>query len=94
MHLTPAQNYLSRLYEHCVDLGLDLDAIRLYLLSRGIPRTPAQIAHDLDHVFCFTAYASSHPAVIEVLPDEVRTQTKKRSLTAPPSSFVLEGITS
>ncbi len=57
---TAAQNYLYRLYESCVDRSLDLTQIRLHLASRGIPRTPAQVVRDLDHVFAFAGYVSSH----------------------------------
>lgn len=48
----------------CVDRSLNLAQIRAYLLSCGIARTPAQVAHDLDHVYTFTGYASTHPAPV------------------------------
>lgn len=63
MTLTPAAlRYIGRLYESAVDEGLDLGAIRLFLTSKGIPRTPGQVRYDLDHVFSFHGYAASHPA--------------------------------
>ena len=55
-------NYIASIYEAAVDNGLDVHAIRLLLAERGIRRTPAQVVHDLDTVFEFTAYADSHPA--------------------------------
>jgi hypothetical protein len=64
MHLlTPAVfRYVGGLYETAVDADLDLDALRLYLLSHGIKRTPAQVVHELDETYGFHQYASSHPA--------------------------------
>lgn len=61
--MNAASKYLARLYELAVDRGLDTEAIRLHLLSRGVARSPAQVAYDLNHVFCFTGYAASHPPV-------------------------------
>lgn len=58
--MTPASRYIARLYESAVDRGLDVDAIRVYLLSRGVARSPAMVAYDLDHVFAFHGYAASH----------------------------------
>lgn len=60
--MTPAQIYVATHYEAAVDLGLDLDALRLHLLSRGIKRTPAQVLHELDEVYGFHGYASRNPA--------------------------------
>jgi hypothetical protein len=57
-----ASKYLARLYENAVDRGLDLTAIRHYLASHGIARTPAQVEHDLDTVFSFEGYTTNHPA--------------------------------
>lgn len=62
MNTTAAFNFLASLYEQCVDSGLDVRAIRLFLAEHGIRRTPAQVAHDLDTVFEFTGYADTHPA--------------------------------
>jgi hypothetical protein len=60
--LTAAEQYVASKYEEGVDAGLDLDALRLYLLSHGIKRTPAQVVHELDEVYGFHQYASSHKA--------------------------------
>ena len=46
----------------CVDRSLAVEAIRLHLAANGIRRSPAAVAPDLDHVFCFTGYAATHPA--------------------------------
>ena len=61
--LTPAQTYVASLYERCIDSEMDVDAIRLYLLERGIKRSPAMVAHELEEVFCFPGYAASHMPV-------------------------------
>ncbi|GAB3374283.1 hypothetical protein [Massilia agri] len=60
--LTPAERYVGTRYEEAVDAGLDVEALRLYLLSKGIPRTPAQVRYELDEVYGFHQYASQHPA--------------------------------
>lgn len=60
--MTPAENYIARLYESAVDAQLDIEAIRSFLASHGIRRSPAQVAHDLTHAYAFHAYADSHPA--------------------------------
>lgn len=60
--MTPAERYIASQYEVCVDRSLDVEAIRLHLAASGIPRSPAQIVHDLETVFCFIGYAASHPA--------------------------------
>jgi hypothetical protein len=60
--MNAAAQYLARLYEPAVDRGLDVEAIRLFLAARGIPRTPGQVRDDLDSVFAFHRYAASHPA--------------------------------
>jgi hypothetical protein len=60
--MNAAQRYLARLYENFVDANLDVEAIRLRLAARGIPRTPAMVRDDLDNVFAFHGYAASHPA--------------------------------
>lgn len=62
LKLTPAQAYLCRLYETCIDADMDVEAIRLYLLDQGIRKTPAMIEDDLEHTFGFLGYAASHPA--------------------------------
>lgn len=41
---------------------MDVDEVRLYLLDQGIRKTPAMVADDLEHTYCFVAYVSSHPA--------------------------------
>lgn len=60
--MTPAARYIAAQYETGVDAQLDLDAMRRFLLTRGLKRSPAQVVHELDNVFCFTGYAASHPA--------------------------------
>jgi REP element-mobilizing transposase RayT len=60
MTLTAAQKYLATLYEQAIDLDLDTDKIRRYLLDKGIRKTPYQVADDLDNIFQFTGYSASH----------------------------------
>jgi len=60
--MTPAARYIASKYEKAVDLGLDLEAMRRYLLDRGIKRTPAAVVFDLDERYGFHGYAASHPA--------------------------------
>lgn len=60
--LTTAQKYIASRYEEAVGLRLNLDEVRAYLLAHGIPRTPAQVVHDLDETYQFYGYAASHPA--------------------------------
>jgi hypothetical protein len=60
MKLTTAHNYLSTLYERCIDSGMNVDAIRLYLAEQGIRKTPAQVVDDLNNFFCFAGYAATH----------------------------------
>lgn len=60
--MTPAARYIASKYEKAVDLGLDLEAMRRYLLDRGIKRTPAAVVFDLDERYRFHGYAASHPA--------------------------------
>jgi hypothetical protein len=62
LRLTPAQAYLCRLYETCVDADMDVEAVRLYLLDEGVRKTPAMIVDDLEHTFGFLGYADSHKA--------------------------------
>jgi len=62
LKLTPAQNYLSTVYERCVDAGMNLDAIRLHLAEQGIKRSPAQVVDELENTFGFLGYAARHPA--------------------------------
>jgi hypothetical protein len=58
--LTTAQKYIASRYEQAVGLRLNLDEVRAYLLAHGIPRTPAQVVHELDEVYAFAGYADSH----------------------------------
>lgn len=60
--MNATHRYINGLYESCVDRGLHLEAIRLELASRGIARSRAQVAHDLDHTYGFSGYAACHPA--------------------------------
>lgn len=60
--MTPAVRYVASRYEEAVDLQLDVEAVRRYLLAHGIKHTPAQVVHQLDNVLCFAGYAASHPA--------------------------------
>lgn len=60
--MTPAERYVATRYEEAVAQQLDVEAIRLFLLSEGIPRTPGQVVYDLDERFGFYGYAASHPA--------------------------------
>lgn len=60
--MTPAERYVATRYEEAVDAGLNVEAVRLYLLSKGIPRTSAQVRHELDEVYGFHQYAEQHPA--------------------------------
>jgi hypothetical protein len=59
--MTAAEQYVASRYEEGVDAGLDLDALRRYLLSHGIKRTPSMVVHELDETYGFHGYASSHP---------------------------------
>lgn len=65
--MNAASRYIAGLYESAVDRGLHLEAIRLELASRGIPRSAAQVRHDLDSVYCFHGYSDTHPPA-EVIP--------------------------
>ena len=60
IHMNAASKYLARLYETAIDAGLDTEAIRLYLASRGIARSPAMVRDDLDNVYSFHGYYASH----------------------------------
>ena len=60
--MTPAQKYIGSLYEAGVDAQLDVDALRSFLLTQGIKRTPAQVVYELESVYSFHDYASRHPA--------------------------------
>lgn len=60
--MTPAEKYVAAHYERAVDLDLDVEALRLYLLAHGIKRTPAQVRHELDEAYGFFGYADSHLA--------------------------------
>ena len=73
--LTTAEKFIASKYEQAVDLQLDLEAMRRYLLDRGIKRTPAAVVFDLDEVYGFHGYVSSHPATLV----DVRSKGFKRS---------------
>jgi hypothetical protein len=60
MTLTPAQKYIAQIYENAVDLGLDVEAMRRYLLERGVKRTPLQVEDELERLYGFHGYAASH----------------------------------
>ena len=63
MQITKAgHDYLAAQYEHAVDAGLDIAAIHRHLQHLGIARTPREVVHDLDNVYQFHGYATSHPA--------------------------------
>jgi hypothetical protein len=62
MSLTPAQKYLASIYEQAVDLGLDVEAMRKYLLGRGVKRTPLQLEHELENLCGFYGYAAPPPS--------------------------------
>ena len=64
--LTTAQKYIGSMYEAGVDAQLDVDALRSFLLTQGIKRTPAQVVFDLESVYGFHGYASRHPAPAKV----------------------------
>ncbi len=72
------QKYLARLYENFVDASLDVEAVRLYLATRGIPRTPAMVRDDLDNVFSFHGYAASHQPAPVITFAEIDRQLGKR----------------
>lgn len=59
--MTPAAHrYLAGLYEVFVDKGLDLEEIRLALLTHGIKRNLYQVEFDLTERYCFHNYAATH----------------------------------
>jgi hypothetical protein len=60
--MNAASRYIAGLFEAAVDRQLDLEQIRLFLASKGVARTPAQVSHDLDRVYCFHGYTGRHPA--------------------------------
>lgn len=60
--MTPKSRYLNRVYESCIDRGLDVECIRLELLRNGIPKTPGQVVHELDNVYSYYGYAQRHAA--------------------------------
>lgn len=64
--LTTAQKYIASRYEEAIGQQLDLDEVRAYLLAHGIPRTPAQVVHELDTVYEFYGYADSHKPPAQV----------------------------
>jgi hypothetical protein len=75
--MTPTEIFIATKYETAVDQQLDLDALRLFLLSRGIKRTPAQVVNDLEHTFGFHGYAVSHPAPRRLTYAEIDAQLAK-----------------
>lgn len=75
--MTPAARYIASKYEKAVDLGLDLEAMRRYLLERGIKRTPAAVVYDLDERYGFHGYAASHPAPVVNVEAYDRTTARK-----------------
>lgn len=60
--LTAAEKFVAAKYEAGVDAQLDLDAMRRFLLTHGIKRSPAAVVFDLDERYGFYGYAASHPA--------------------------------
>lgn len=62
MQLTNAQTFIASKYEQGVDQHLDVEALRLFLLSHGIKRSPAMVAHELEETYGFYGYASRWPA--------------------------------
>lgn len=60
--MNAAARYIASVYESCIDRSLDLAQIGHELAQRGIRRTPYQLQHDLDTVFCFAGYSATHPA--------------------------------
>ena len=83
--LTTAHKYIASRYEEAVDLGLDLDAVRAYLLAHGIKRTPAAVVFDLDVTYGFHDYVNSHPApanmsteVMDRIIDQMKVREAKR----------------
>lgn len=83
--LSTAQKYIARRYEEAVDLGLDVEAVRRYLLAHGIKHTPAQVVHQLDNVLCFAGYAASHPAPLVDVKAYDRTTARKDWINPIPS---------
>lgn len=85
MILTAAQKYLASLYEQAIDLGLDIDAIRHYLIERGVKRTPLQLEDELENVYGFYDYVASHPpAPVMGVREWDRAVDLKRSPSAHP----------
>ncbi|GEM_PF-4645853 len=60
--MNAASRYIASVYESCIDRDLNLAQIGQELAQRGIRRTPYQVRHDLDTVYCFAGYAAQHPA--------------------------------
>lgn len=86
--MTPAERYVGTRYEEAVDAGLDLEALRLYLLSKGIKRTPAQVRYELDEVYGFHQYAEQHPAPARRTCEEIDAvlgREKTSKVDRPPS---------
>lgn len=85
--LTSAQKYIASRYEQAVDLGLDVEAVRRYLLAHGIKHTPAQVVHQLDNVLCFAGYAASHLAPLVDVRAYDRTTSRKDWLNPIKSTY-------
>jgi hypothetical protein len=97
--LSPAERYVCSRYEEAVDAGLDVEALRLYLLAHGIKRTPAMLLHELDNLCEFAGYSASHPAppkedvpafdkLIDSDPDRSSSPKPVRSRTAYDTALV------
>lgn len=86
--MTPADKYIASKYETAIGMRLDLEAIRLYLLSLGIKRTPAQVVFDLDERYGFYGYAASNPAPRRLTYAEIDAQLEHPSRTDRPPSKV------
>jgi hypothetical protein len=58
--MNAAERYIAGLYEHAVDRGLDVPAIRTYLDARGLRRSVHQVEQELEVTYGFVGYAASH----------------------------------
>lgn len=93
--LNAVDKFLAAKYETAVSQQLDVDAIRLFLLSEGIPRTPGQVVFDLDERFGFYGYAASHPAAPKLTYAEIDAELGRekpskvdRVVSLPPYRFI------
>ena len=57
-----AFKYMSGLYKHCVEAGMNVKEIQTHLASRGVNRSLFQVKQELTHEFGFPGYAEAHPA--------------------------------